>query len=167
MPALLVESLVDKLLDYYVANLPAKCEALNAALGNPRMKSPQRGAYHPGELQLVDNIDYPKVFVLGRQTDITRYAPTWTDADHEVDIIVALKGSDTGDLQRLMYRYGRALWELTVARWVASTPDDFFMLHDEGDIRIVYGEVDNAQVASGQYIAKVTLTATFSKQEDN
>lgn len=166
MAALLAEGIVDKLMTYYKANLPAKVTTLNAAYSDSfKMTAPQTGAYHAGPLQLVDNIDYPKVFVLARNTGVSRYNATFTDADHRLDVIVAIK-ADTGErVQRLMYRYGRAMWELTVSRFFASTGDDYFALHGDGDIEIEFEEID-AQITTPPYIGKVTLSFTASKQED-
>ena len=164
MAQLLTESIVDKLLAYYQENLPAKLHALNAQHGDALLKAPMTGAYHVGALALRSNIDYPKVFVIGESMGVRRYDRTWTDADHAVTIRAAVKSTNTDDLQRMMYRWGVALWELLVDRFFATTGDDFPALHGEGEITIEY-ERPEAQDTSGAYIGSTTLTATFNKQE--
>jgi hypothetical protein len=56
------------------------------------------------------------------------------------------------------------VWELTVARFFASTGDDYYALHGEGDIEVEY-ERPPAQETTQPYIAKVWVRMTFTKQE--
>lgn len=167
MALLMIEEHVDKLLAYYQAQLPAKCTSLNAEYNDGiRIDPPKTGAYHPGELQLVDNIDYPKLFVMGRSSEVNHYTSASTTAVHTMEVIVALKHVNTATLQRQMYRYGRALWELTTARFFASTGDDYFILHGDGDITIDF-EAPDAQNTTAPYIGKTVLRFTGEKQESN
>lgn len=171
----LTEGIIDRLLAYYRDNLPGKLAALSSEYGDDvELRAPEEPCYYVGELELNPFLDYPKLFILGDRMEVERYSNEYTDATHQVSIIAALKNADPQTLRRQMYRWGRALWELTVARFFASTGADYFALHGEGDIAIDYigpegndtGPIRSLQVSTaGEVIGKVVLIAGFSKQE--
>lgn len=163
--ALLTEGIVDKLLAYFEANLPAKIRALNAEYADDiKLKPPERGGYYAGEKALLDGSDYPRIFVVGEGWTPTRYNQNMTDADHRVLIIAGVKSDDTSVLQRQMYRYGRAIWELVVERFFASTGDDYFALHGSGDITVEFDRPQSEQTTQ-PYFGRTIFTAIFTKDE--
>ena len=159
----LAEGITDILLEFYREHLPAKVAELNASHSGPvRLKAPQMGAYHAGELKLVDNIDYPKVFVLPQSTTLRGvYGPDWVDATHEVQIVVAVKGDNLEVLRRQLYRYVVALWELLVQDFFGRARDDYAT---EGETTITY-ELDNPLQTTQPYIGRAILNVPFTKQE--
>ena len=170
MAQLLTEGIVDRLLGHFADNLPAKLAALNAEYNDGiTLVTPPSGAYFVGERSVTDGPNWPSLYVFGEGMTIERHNATFTDATHEVTITIAVRGLDTEVIQRSLYRYVRALWELLVERFFAVTADDYPLvgpdLHRGGlDPQVVY-ERPPAQVATGQVIGRATLTATFNKQE--
>jgi hypothetical protein len=168
MAQLLTEGVVDKLLAYFQAQLPSKVQALNDEYSdNVLLKAPQ--VYFVGERALTDGPNWPALFVFGESMMVERHNASYTDATHEVSIMIAIRDTDTEKVQRAMYRYVRALWELVVARFFASTADDYPVVANDNhrggiDPQVVY-ERPPAQQVTGHYIGKATLTLTFNKQE--
>lgn len=168
MTLTLTEGIVDKLIAYYQANLPAKVRVLNTEYNdNTSLKVPTDNAYFAGIRGLLNGPDYPRVSVIGEGWSPSRYSSDFTDGDHRVRTEVAVKSDNADDLQRQMYRFGRAIWELTVARFFASTADDFFALHGDGDITIDFEAPEEAATTTQPYLGRAVLTATYTKQENN
>ena len=86
------------------------------------------------------------------------------DAGHDVTIMVAFQGQDTEVLQRQMYRYLVAIWELLVEHHfdTAGRDDHFFTLAGSPSAEF---ERPDAGTTAGPYIAKLWLRFTADKQE--
>lgn len=164
MPQLLTESIVDKLVTYFKANFAAKVAALNTAYDDEfELETPDTTVgYFVGAKAIEDGATYPCVFVWGDSMVIDRYGEGYTDASHEVEIVVAVRHGEPEQVQRQMYRYARAVWELIVSRFFGlSDRSDFFTT---GSPRVEY-ERPPALESSGLYIGRMHMFVTFNKQE--
>jgi hypothetical protein len=173
VPQLLTEGIVDQLFAYYKQRMEAKVNALNLEYGDSLLEHPL--AYFAGLKGYSAGVNYPAVFVLGDEMRIAkgRYNSTFTDASHDIEIMVAVSETNPERLQRMLYRFGRIIWELLVTRYFESSEDDYPTIGPDSDAsepRIVYerpGVDDTYQSPNtGAQIGKVHLYVTVNKQEN-
>lgn len=161
MALTLTEGAVDALNTYLQANMAAKLTALNTAY-NDGITLAAPAAYYLDEMSLEEVPSFPIVFILGRRATVERYNASFTDATHEIDIGVMVLEQTSETLQRRLYRYMRAIWELVVERFFATTADDFATTSG-ADVN--YSPV-YARDKAGPYLADACLTVHLNKQED-
>lgn len=170
MTLLLTEGVVDQVLEYLQDRIEEKLDQISAEhLEDVPLPAPL--AWYVGEQPLKAGENYPAVFVFGEGMTIggaegvrVVYSGAMVDAGHDITVMVALRAQDTELLQRQMYRYVVAIWELLVQHHFDTTGhnDHFFIL---GGAATAEYQRPEADLTTGPYIAKAWLRFTAEKQE--
>ena len=113
MALTLAEGLVDEVDTYIQANIAAKLSALDTEYGDG-ITLAVPAAYHIAEKALKSIQTYPVLYILVEATEFDAYTPDNVDAAHDLVVGVIALDQDDENLQRRLYRYARAVWELLV-----------------------------------------------------
>ncbi len=155
------EGLVNEILAYLEANLPAKLTAIDAALNDG--------------IELLEPVEYlrrdpvvnqklsgtlPVLFCKVPQGKATMFKQSGADQEHILWIYLLARATDAEELTKRMYRYGRAIFEVLVDHHF-----DTVTVHTWdtiGEVRFDY----SPQLTSGSIsIQDVKLEITYTKLE--
>ena len=154
------EGLVNEILTYLEANLPAKLNVIDAAINDGiTLRDPVEYLRRDPSLPKLSGT-LPLVFVKAPQGKVTMFKETAADQEHVLWIYVMERATDAEELSKRMYRYGRAIFEVLVDHHFDTSP-----VHTWDPI----GEIrwDNSpQLTSGSIsIQDVKVEFTYTKLE--
>ena len=154
------EGLVDEILAYLTAKLPAKLDVIDAAINDG--------------ITLADPVEYlrrdpsvprksgtlPILFAVVPQGQVTMWKETAADQEHVLWIYLFARATAPEDLKKRMYRYGRAIFEVLIDHhFDTSTVHTWDAI---GPVRFDYGP---QMVAGSDAIQDVKLELTYTKLE--
>jgi hypothetical protein len=104
------EGLVDEVIAYLVANMPAKQNTIGDGITMDDVVDFIRR--DPSDIRALTNI--PSCFVIVPRTQITNWKETTQMQQHDLWIYLVARDPDPETLRKLIYRYARVLWETLV-----------------------------------------------------
>lgn len=113
-----VETVIDEVVTYLKANLPARCAAIAAGPPVLTLPAPDNANYFFGDRQLIPG--YPAVVVAPRPSEIENDRKDRMDFDHVIAVQVFVTDADEELLTRKLLRYTRAVLEVLVDGRIAN-----------------------------------------------
>lgn len=155
----MAEDAIDAIKTYLSANLAAKVTAVNAAI-NDSITLPAPAAFYVGQKSLSSVQNYPAFFLLATGADLLGWNNSYTDGEYEINIAFLVMNQDPEVIQRMLYRYTRALWECLVDAHFASPGLSGFKIL--GEPRVNYSDTF---ASSSDFLAEGSMTLKARKQE--
>ncbi len=148
----LMEKVVDDLVTYLTAGMPAKLDALEAEYADSITLDDIK-TYYIAEQKSIP--EYPSLMVLGDATQPSDQGDAWLKARHAITLICLVEDQDETTLKRKLYRYARAVAELTLA------------LRQTWQQRVEINTINYAPIYGneGLFLSDVSLKITVPKVE--
>ena len=165
----LAEDLVDVVVSYLEANLPAKLTALDAEYTDAIVLDPTVATYKGlKSLEAIPN--YPALYALSPRERLQPRAisPSAQDIEAlpELSIGVVVLDQDNETLQKRLYRYARALSELLLDAWGNNSLNAWqFVTSEDWDIDMLSAEF--TRESGTAFVGEVTLTVRGKRWEGN
>jgi hypothetical protein len=156
------EGLIDEVMAYLEANLPAKLTAIDLAIADGIiLTEPQEYSRRDPAISSRLSGTLPVLFVIVPQGKVTQWHATDADQEHILWIYLLARSTDPGeDLRKRMYRYGRAIFEVLIDHHFDTTT-----VHTWDPIGEVRFDYSPALTSGSISIADVKLELTYTKLE--
>ncbi len=155
------EGLVNEILAYLAANLPAKLDVIDAAINDGiTLRDPTEYLRRDPAVNPKLSGTLPVLFAMVPNGQVTMFKETAADQEHILWIYLLERATDAEDLKKRIYRYGRAIFEVLVDHhYDTSTVHTWDTI---GPVRFDY----SPQLTSGNIsIQDVKLELTYTKLE--
>ena len=165
----LAEDLVDVIVSYLEANLPAKLAALDAEYVDSIVLEPTVATYK-GLKSLEEIPNYPVLYALSPTEAVQprMISPTAAEVEArpELAVGVVVLDQDSETLQKRLYRYGRALTELLLDAWGNDSLQSWQFVTSE-DWNVDMQSAAFARESASSFVGEVTLTVRGKRWEGN
>jgi len=165
----LAEDLVDVVVAYLEANLPAKLAALDAEYTDAIVLESTIATYK-GLKSLEEIPNYPVLYALSPTEAVQprMISPTAVDVESrpELAVGVVVLEQDSETLQKRLYRYARALTELLLDGWGNDSLNQWQFVTSE-DWNIDMQSAAFARESASSFVGEVTLTVRGKRWEGN
>ena len=163
------EDLVDVVVAYLEANLPAKLAALDAEYTDAIVLESTVTTYK-GLKSLEEIPNYPALYALSPTEAVQprMISPTAVEVESrpELAVGVVVLDQDSETLQKRLYRYGRAITELLLDGWGNNSLNDWQFVTSE-DWNIDMQSAAFARESASSFVGEVTLTVRGKRWEGN
>ena len=163
------EDLVDSVVSYLEANLPAKLAALDAEYADAIVLESTVATYK-GLKSLEEIPNYPVLYALSPTEALQprMISPTAADVESrpELSVGVVVLEQDSETLQKRLYRYARAITELLLDGWGNDSLNSWQFVTSE-DWTIDMQSAAFARESASSFVGEVTLTVRGKRWEGN
>jgi len=109
------EGLIDEISTYLAANLPAKLDAIETAIGDSiTLDDPTAYLRRDPSSSPRSAPELPLMFLVVPRTTIVAWHETSAEQNHQLWIYLIARDNDAETLRKKMYRYARGIWETLV-----------------------------------------------------